>query len=217
MSVYSHESCWMWLRRAVLFRNLDLVAVVAFLMIVGSGSAFTALPALVVGDRAQPSFAFGRLHSMKSNQEVKTVVNGEESGAGGLLRMQDTKSQLFAAFTTLGEGDQYDAVLTGLCAKILENTSLSSQEVQDALQDPLQLLEEMNRRRIRASPRSLMALIDVSTDTYDSDGSGLIWLIHFSLSGLDLLFVWTHDSPLYGRKVLPIWQTFLNSARRMAA
>jgi hypothetical protein len=88
-------------------------------------------------------------------------INGDDgAGRSGIVRMEDTKSQLFAAFTALGEGDQYDAVLTGLCAKFLE-TATPNPESQDALQDPLDLLQEMNRRRIQASPRSMMALIDV--------------------------------------------------------
>jgi hypothetical protein len=88
-------------------------------------------------------------------------INGDDgAGRRGIVRLEDTKSQLFAAFTALGEGDQYDAVLTGLCAKFLE-TATPNPESQEALQDPLDLLQEMNRRRIQASPRSMMALIDV--------------------------------------------------------
>ena len=88
-------------------------------------------------------------------------INGDDrAGRSGIVRLEDTKSQLFAAFTALGEGDQYDAVLTGLCAKFLE-TATPNPESQEALQDPLDLLQEMNRRRIQASPRSMMALIDV--------------------------------------------------------
>lgn len=79
------------------------------------------------------------------------------------------KSQLAAAFTALDESDQYDAVLTGLCAKILDNDNSSSGSTDNDnngggvnLDDPAALLTEMNERKIPASPRSLMALIDVS-------------------------------------------------------
>ena len=82
------------------------------------------------------------------------------------------KSQLAAAFTALDESDQYDAVLTGLCAKILDNDNTSSGDNSESnssssrngvsLDDPAALLTEMNERKIPASPRSLMALIDVS-------------------------------------------------------
>ena len=71
------------------------------------------------------------------------------------------KSQLQNAFSALDEGDQYDAVLTGLCAKILDQPKDDSDQIIVALQDPLQLLDEMNSRRIKAGSRSLMALIDV--------------------------------------------------------
>jgi hypothetical protein len=87
------------------------------------------------------------------------------NGASGLVAASDAKSQLFSAFTALDLPDQYDAVLTGLCAKILDNDQTSTNTAQDpreALQDPLQLLQEMNQKRIVASPRSTMALIDVS-------------------------------------------------------
>lgn len=71
------------------------------------------------------------------------------------------KSQLASAFSALDESDQYDAVLTGLCAKILDQPSDDLSQVTEALQDPIQLMEEMNARRIKAGSRSLMALIDV--------------------------------------------------------
>jgi hypothetical protein len=91
-------------------------------------------------------------------------LNGSSSGSGGLVTASDAKTQLFSAFTALQLPDQYDAVLTGLCAKILDskNARASTEETVAALQDPLQLLQEMNDKRIMASPRSLMALIDVS-------------------------------------------------------
>ena len=72
------------------------------------------------------------------------------------------KSQLAAAFTALDESDQYDAVLTGLCAKILDATAETTEGGAVNLDDPAALLTEMNDRKIPASPRSLMALIDVS-------------------------------------------------------
>ena len=111
-------------------------------------------------------------------------------------------SLLNDAFSALSQSDQYDAVLTGLCAKILDGeqkqtaappddnngdaadidgpTGFSAEEAQQAarlaalspterafatLSDPLSLLREMNGRRVRASPRSLSALIDATVVT----------------------------------------------------
>jgi hypothetical protein len=71
------------------------------------------------------------------------------------------QSQLISAFSQLDESDQYDAILTGLCAKILDNSSMKGNDVLVALQDPLNLLEEMNARRVVAGSRSIMALVDV--------------------------------------------------------
>ena len=88
-------------------------------------------------------------------------IKGESSSS--LIAASDSKSQLFSAFAALDLNDQYDAVLMGLCAnKILDNASVTPDEARQAIGDPLQLLREMNLKRIQASPRSLMALIDVS-------------------------------------------------------
>jgi hypothetical protein len=75
------------------------------------------------------------------------------------LTVDDPKSRLASAFAALDETDQYDAVLTGLCAKILDSKDLDAKV---GLDGPIQLLEEMNARRVKASGRGLMALIDVS-------------------------------------------------------
>mmetsp|Transcript_12829 Transcript_12829/g.25644 ORF Transcript_12829/g.25644 Transcript_12829/m.25644 type:complete len:475 (-) Transcript_12829:312-1736(-) len=63
------------------------------------------------------------------------------------------------AFGALNESDQYDAVLTGLCAKILDGPGPADAEV---LAGPLQLLEEMNGRGVAVSARSLGALVDTA-------------------------------------------------------
>lgn len=88
----------------------------------------------------------------------------------------DRASLLASAFDALNEDDKYDAVLTGLCSKILdgkiqvdpeqigkEATLTPSDLALEKLKDPIRLLGEMNQRRVKASSRSLMALIDVST------------------------------------------------------
>lgn len=84
----------------------------------------------------------------------------EVNGGASLIVYNDNKSKLASAFSNLAENDQYDAVLTGLCAKILDDTV--NQKAMSALQDPISLLREMNDRKVQASGRSLMALIDVS-------------------------------------------------------
>jgi hypothetical protein len=76
------------------------------------------------------------------------------SQSGIVLGGDSARSILASAFAALGVNDQYDAVLTGLCAKILDETS--NEQCLSALQDPIALLQEMNGR---------MALIDVSTRT----------------------------------------------------
>lgn len=88
--------------------------------------------------------------------------DGSSEGEGGLMSMKSLQTQLASAFSALDETDQYDAVLTGLCAKILDQTTVPEGEAPPSLDDPIQLVEEMNARRVRASPRSLMSFIDVS-------------------------------------------------------
>lgn len=97
---------------------------------------------------------------METRDTTTEIVNGE----AGLVSMSEAKTQLFNAFNALALPDQYDAVLTGLCAKILDSTKLKQENVAAVLSDPIQLLKEMNQKKIRASPRSLMALIDVRAD-----------------------------------------------------
>jgi len=105
--------------------------------------------------------------SIEGGGEGGGMPNGGDSGDGSfssriIPAAMTGKSQLAAAFTALDESDQYDAVLTGLCAKILDDNSATTAERGTTLDDPIALLTEMNQRKISVSPRSLMALIDVS-------------------------------------------------------
>lgn len=94
---------------------------------------------------------------------LKESVNGQDTNEdANIVASSDTKSELFNAFSALSDADQYDAVLTGLCAKILDDSQVTEEIVVQRLRDPTQLLGEMNGRRLQASPRSMMAMIDVS-------------------------------------------------------
>ena len=109
-----------------------------------------------------------QLPTPKSASSVKIYAasqdqDGEATSEGLVPSGFSLQSQLASAFTNLDESDQYDAVLTGLCAKILDEPSLAGDDVIVALEDPISLLEEMNGRRVKAGSRSLMALIDVSS------------------------------------------------------
>ncbi len=102
-------------------------------------------------------------HTIRSVKLHATDQDGNEGMIEGLVAAGSSlQSQLASAFSNLDESDQYDAVLTGLCAKILDQPSLSGDDVIVALEDPISLLEEMNARRVSAGSRSLMALVDVS-------------------------------------------------------
>ena len=120
-----------------------------------------------------------RCYSQNDSQQLDEV-NG---GASSLILSNDNKSKLASAFSNLAENDQYDAVLTGLCAKILDDTE--NQKAMSALQDPISLLQEMNDRKVLASGRSLMALIDVSKSRMI--GSRHVVLFFFLLTSCLLL------------------------------
>jgi len=118
------------------------------------------------------TFALLQTHAPSRNNPVllraKANKNNEADGGSGLVPASsgNNKSRLSSAFAALDETDQYDAVLTGLCAKILDDTS--DKEAMAALQDPIKLIQEMNARRVTASGRSLMAIIDATCASQDT-------------------------------------------------
>jgi hypothetical protein len=95
---------------------------------------------------------------------TKDQEGNEETGGGGLVAQSSAlKSQLISAFTNLDVTDQYDAVLTGLAAKILDadGNTMTPERTVTELASCYELLTEMNQKRIAPSPRSTMAMIDV--------------------------------------------------------
>lgn len=158
-----------------------------FLMMISSSDqsvrAFQALQLSASTRHRRRSFITQKWQSQRTtttqgvfDDQVVMNVNGDDSsnddgdtGAGttsSILLETDAKSRLFESFAALSMADQYDAVLTGLCAKILDSNDAKEATVIAALKEPMDLLNEMNQKRIEASPRSIMALIDVCvTDT----------------------------------------------------
>lgn len=105
------------------------------------------------------------LRSSNVEEEVNVVNGSVPSSVSLVSAAADNKSRLASAFASLSENDQYDAVLTGLCAKILDDKKNDEQAIA-ALQDPIKLMQKMNARGIKASGRGLMALIDVSINLF---------------------------------------------------
>jgi hypothetical protein len=119
------------------------------------------------GSVGSSSFHGAGSSRLRSSTVARHAASSSEENSGspaqGLVAMGSSlQSQLASAFSQLEESDQYDAILTGLCAKILDDSSMKGQDVVVALQDSIQLLEEMNSRRVVAGSRSIMALVDVS-------------------------------------------------------
>jgi hypothetical protein len=127
-------------------------------------------PSIIRSTRAPTALSWRKQASiLYAQNEAQQNDEGGASVGGSLMSMGSAlQSQLASAFTSLDESDQYDAVLTGLCAKILDKPSNSGDKVQVsvALQNPIELLQEMNGRRIPASSRSIMALIDVGAASF---------------------------------------------------
>lgn len=108
--------------------------------------------------------AFGvvqqRLHA---RPPITTRFLSDVNGGGELIKQSETKSELLNAFVNLQTSDQYDAVLVGLCAKLLDNSPDVS------MADIHKLLQEMNASNIPLSPRSVMSTIDAAVPLQDSN------------------------------------------------
>jgi hypothetical protein len=122
-----------------------------------------------------------RCYSQQEDEQVDNKVNGSAS-ASLVLSNESNASRLASAFSNLAENDQYDAVLSGLCAKILDDTH--QEKAISALQDPISLLQEMNDRKVQASGRSLMALIDVRAYVHNDMRIYIVVFVVFVLFSL---------------------------------
>jgi len=113
---------------------------------------------------------FSTFSRIKQQPRLVVVMHSSprEEAALSLPNNNNINNALKDAFASLNESDKYDAVLTGLCAKILDTGGGSSSNPNDStsplgvLEQPLTLLSEMNQRKVEASARSLSALLDVS-------------------------------------------------------
>jgi hypothetical protein len=167
----------------MLFRRATLLCI-----LVSSTTAFQAAPAS--SSSSAPVSAVSSLPRHRRHQSSSAPLwqyeggdGGGGGGGGSILLQADAKSRLFESFAALSMADQYDAVLTGLCAKILDGTDKKKNSVDaaviEALADPMNLLQEMNQKRIQASPRSIMALIDVCVCCSFVCSNGLIMFVCF--------------------------------------
>jgi len=102
-------------------------------------------------------------HILQQRCDSNIALRAGPSDDGMILSSDMANSILTNAFASLNEEDKYDTVLTGLCAKILDGQiDTEEDEDVDPLDGPMDLLTEMNSRRVKASPRSLSAMIDVA-------------------------------------------------------
>ena len=178
----------MMTKRAIWLMAVSTASLPPFLEI----TAYQTSPLWYVWHTDANNFATRRHRQERREQKQRQPLystSNDSSGGGGLVRQSTSsdddndsimKKQLLNAFTNLGTADQYDAVLTGLCAKILDDTSSSSDMTMVAIQDCTDLLEEMNTSKVAASSRSLMALIDVSFLLFPSFNTNKLQNMHGS-------------------------------------
>jgi hypothetical protein len=189
---------------------LGLLSAVSWLTLVSSLTSISSFSAKVItkgmrthyyssqAEEKHNYYCYSKYNNINNNNKhyyfntALSASNDDNSNnSGGSLIFQSDKNNylnnlLSSAFLALDETDKYDAVLTGLCSKILDTGgaekmtsktkvkeggggSMSVDEyVQSAvsplgvMEQPLNLLQEMNTRRVKASPRCTSALIDVS-------------------------------------------------------
>ena len=152
-------------------------------------AAFLTIIRIGTSHAFHPSERYVQHQPARSVRSTNSAVYSEPSGSSISVGSAGA-SLLNDAFANLSQGDQYDAVLTGLCAKILDGgpkaaaaaptetgeadeveTSASTAALSPTerafatLSDPLSLLQEMNGRRVKAGPRSLSSLIDATVTT----------------------------------------------------
>lgn len=115
--------------------------------------------------------------NLKVNNGELFMSTGEDvNSSSSLIRSVPGGSNpyLSEAFDALSESDKYDAVLTGLCAKILDSKENSNDK--NSIDGPLNLMKEMISRKVQASTRSVCALIDVATQSED------VWTVAQTMS-----------------------------------
>ena len=100
-----------------------------------------------------------------SNGRLFMNVGDDVSSTSLVRTIPGGSNALSDAFDALSETDKYDAVLTGLCAKILDSKDKTNEE--NNVEGPLNLMQEMISRKVQASTRSVSALIDVAAQSED--------------------------------------------------
>eukprot|EP00578_Thalassiosira_sp_NH16_P015107 CAMPEP_0181112800 /NCGR_PEP_ID=MMETSP1071-20121207/20004_1 /TAXON_ID=35127 /ORGANISM="Thalassiosira sp., Strain NH16" /LENGTH=488 /DNA_ID=CAMNT_0023196789 /DNA_START=127 /DNA_END=1594 /DNA_ORIENTATION=+ len=85
---------------------------------------------------------------------------------GEMILASDSDRLLNAAFSSLSDGDKYETVLAGLCAKVIDGGPGGN--AKEGLVDPMRLMEEMNSGGISAGPRGVIGLIDATALTSDA-------------------------------------------------
>ncbi len=116
-----------------------------------SSSSSSLLPSIFPFPTPRHSSSSSLLHE---NNNKNSLILARENAA--------IQQQLNEAFSSLNDRDKYEAVLTGLCAKIIDGGEKNANR--ESLLDPMRLMEEMNSSGIIAGPRGIIGLIDVRVD-----------------------------------------------------
>lgn len=149
----------------------------------------------------QPFFSIVRKRITRNIIIAQQHANDEEVS----LMRSVGDSELSNAFEALPEREKYDTVLVGLCTKIIDASSKKKEKTEDevanetedeVLTGPVQLLEEMSMRNIRASTRSISVLIDAATQSKNA------WVVADTMSSCirNKSFITNRFGSLQGQK-----------------
>ncbi|KAL3822927.1 hypothetical protein ACHAXA_011642 [Cyclostephanos tholiformis] len=98
-----------------------------------------------------------------SSASSSEVEGGRECNDGNVRRRRPLLDE---AFSNLDDGERYETVLVGLCAKIVDDGSETNARI--GIIDPMRLLGEMNSMGISLGPRGVMGLIDATAQSSDA-------------------------------------------------
>ena len=103
---------------------------------------------------------------------IRTQSFSSSSSSSNNKLIVQNKELLLDTFANLKEDEQYDTVLTGLCSKILDTEPApmdKSKFNSKPLDEPLQLLQEMNARKIPISKRAASSILDAAALQEDTE------------------------------------------------
>ncbi|KAL3800885.1 hypothetical protein ACHAW5_002036 [Stephanodiscus triporus] len=156
-------------------RSTTTMAVAATLATVaacrGMESAAAAFVVVVVPPRSSSSHSTSTTTGRRRTTASTSMTGGgiDRASAAAAASGEDRRNNrplLDEAFSGLDDADKYETVLSGLCAKIVDDGSENN--AKSSIVDPMRLLGEMNALGISMGPRGTVGLIDATALSSDA-------------------------------------------------